>query len=227
MYLHDAHIANVVTSFATLGSGLVVTLFWWFDGKQPLRWLFFYLTIIITAIPTIIHHMYPTQQFWTSVDVMSNILLIWALEIALAGDFFSKVFYKKFVSVMTLINMLVILKLGYEIFSPPANLFLPLGEKSGFTFGETALILNAVLSVGIMAYYSKTCTQKQKSVLKVIVAIFILGLILATGSDDFIKPTFIGWHSLWHITGAFGFIVFWFFNHLRFSIEGGIENVSS
>lgn len=227
MYLHDAHISNVVTSFATLWSGIVVTLFWWFDGKQPLRWLFFYLTIIITAIPTIVHHMYPTQQFWTSVDIMSNILLVWALELALAGDFLKAISYKRFVFVLSVINGFVVLKLGYEIFSPPESIFLQLGEKSGFTFGEVALILNAILSVSVMAYYSKTFTQKQKSVLKILVLIFLLGLILATGNDDFIKPTFIGWHSLWHVTGAFGFVVFWFLNHLRFSIEGGIDNVSS
>ncbi|HOK08338.1 MAG TPA: hypothetical protein PLT82_00690 [Candidatus Hydrogenedens sp.] len=223
MYLHDAHVSNVVTSFATLWSGIIVTLFWLFDGKQPLRWLFFYFTIIITAIPTIIHHMYPTQQLWTSVDIITNILLVWALELALAGDFFKNMHYKRFVLILSVINFFVVFKLGYEIFAPPERVFLKLGEKSGFTFGEVALILNAILSVSIMTYYSKTFTQKQKYVLKILVVIFLLGLILATGSDDFIKPTFIGWHSLWHITGAFGFIVFWYFNHLRFSIEGDIK----
>lgn len=227
MYLHDAHISNVVTSFATLWSGIIVTLFWWYEGKQPLRWLFFYLAIIITAIPTIVHHMHPTQQFWTSIDIMSNILLVWALELALAGDFLKEVLYKKFVCVLSIINLLVVLKLGYEIYSPPEDIFLSLGEKSGFTFGEVALILNAILSVSVIAYYSKTFTRKQKSILKVLIAMFLLGLILATGSDDYIKPTFIGWHSLWHVTGAFGFVVFWFFNHLRFSREGDNKNVSS
>ncbi|MGC8737831.1 MAG: hypothetical protein ACP5UA_04190 [Candidatus Hydrogenedens sp.] len=227
MYLHDAHVSNVVTSFATLWSGIVVTLFWCYDGKQPLRWLFFYLTIIITAIPTIVHHMYPAQQFWTSVDIMSNILLVWALELALAGDFFKDMSYKRFIFILSVINCFVVLKLGYEIFVPPESVFLQLGEKSGFTFGEVSLILNAILSVSVMTYYSRTFTQKQKSVLKILVIIFLLGLILATGNDDFIKPAFIGWHSLWHITGAFGFVVFWFFNHLRFSIEGGINDVSS
>ncbi len=227
MYLHDAHVSNVVTSFATLWSGIIVTLFWYFDGRQPLRWLFFYITIIITAIPTIIHHKYPLQQFWTSVDVMSNILLIWALELALAGDFFKEPFRKKFISVVSIINLIVVLKLGYEIYAPPKGLFLPLGEKSGFTVGEVALILNALLSVIIFSYYSNTFSKKQKMVLKTIVFMFLLGLILATGSDDFIKPAFISWHSLWHITGAFGFVVLWFFNHLRFSIEGGTDNVGS
>jgi len=227
MYLHDAHISNVVTSFATLWSGIIVTLFWWYDSKQPLRWLFFYLTIIITAIPTIIHHMYPTQQFWTSVDIMSNILLVWALELALIGDFFMERSYKKFISVLSAINFLIVIKLVYEIFSPPEDVFLPLGEKGGFTFGEVALILNAVFCVAIMGYYSKTFTKKQKSILRILVVTFLLGLVLATGSDDYIKPTFIGWHSLWHVTGAFGFVIFWFFNHLRFSIEGDNKNVSS
>lgn len=227
MYLHDAHISNVVTSFATLWSGIIVTLFWWYDGKQPLRWLFFYLTIIITAIPTIIHHMYPTQQFWTSIDIMTNILLVWTLELALIGDFLKEMSYKKSVSVLSIINLLIVVKLGYEIFSPPKGVFLPLGEKGGFTFGEVTLILNAILCVTIMSYYSTTLTKKQKSILKVLVAMFLLGLALATGSDDYVKPTFIGWHSLWHVTGAFGFVVFWFFNHLRFSMEGDTKNVSS
>ncbi len=227
MYLHDAHVSNVVTSFATLWSGVIVTLFWWYDRKQPLRWLFFYITIIITAIPTIIHHMSPTQQFWTSVDIMSNILLVWALELALAGDFLKQPFRRQFVFILSIINLFVILKLGYEVISPPQNIFLPLGEKGGFTFGEIALILNAILSVIIISYYSRSFTKKQKSVMKVLVAIFLLGLLLATGSDDYIYPTFLSWHSLWHITGAFGFVVFWFFNHLRFSLEGGANNADS
>ncbi len=220
MYLHDAHIANVVTSFATLSSGIITTLFWYFDEKQPLRWLFFYLTIIITAIPTIIHHIFPTIQFWTSIDVMTNILLIWALELALAGDFFKPQTYKKFVSIISIINLIVILELGYEIFYPPKNLLISLGGKNGFPFGEIALILNAVLSVIILSYYTKTFTKKQKSVLMLLVFIFLIGLILSTGSDGFIYPRFIGWHSLWHVTGAFGFIVLWFFNHLRFVEKG-------
>ncbi|MCX8064516.1 MAG: hypothetical protein N3G21_05010, partial [Candidatus Hydrogenedentes bacterium] len=107
-YLHPAHVANVVTSFCLLWSGVILTLFWFLESNQPLRWLFFYFTIIITAIPTIIHHIIPENLSWTSLDIMSNVLLVVALELALVGDYFTQKVRMFFLWLFGTLNLLAI-----------------------------------------------------------------------------------------------------------------------
>lgn len=216
-YLHSAHVANVVTSFALLWAGILITIFWFLERNQPLRWLFFYLTVVITAIPTIIHHIMPKNLCWTSLDIMSNILVVVALELGLIGDYFSGSVQKSLWVVIGFLNLFVILYLVSIIFLPIPHIYLPLGRSKGFTLGEIALILNAIMVVIILGTNYTKLRRKEKAVFWGIVLTFLFGLFFATGSDDYIYPRYIGWHSMWHILGSYGFILFWYFNHLRFS----------
>ena len=218
-YLHPAHIANVVTSFAFLWSGIAVCLFWFIERTQPIRWLFFYITIIITAVPTIAHHIIPQDMSWTSLDIMSNILLVFSLQIALAGDYLSPKSHRLFLIILTIFNLLVFGYLLSLLFLPVPNFYLSLGNNKGFTLGEIALILNAILAVIILGLNFGKLDVREKVILLLIIAIFSMGLYFATGSDDYIYPKYIGWHSMWHLTASFGFVFFWYFNHLRFSVK--------
>lgn len=219
-YLHPAHVANVVTSFALLWSGLIITFFWFIEATQPLRWLFFYISIIITAIPTIVHHIIPLDEAWTALDITSNILVVFSLQLALAGDYFSRRIFKIFSIVSGVVNLILVVYLLCLLFLPVPNVYFSLGEGKGFTLGEFALILNAVVAVMILGSSYRKLTFRERVVLLVILGTFLLGLSLATGSDEYIFPKYIGWHSMWHLTGSFGFILFWYFNHLRFVNKG-------
>jgi hypothetical protein len=61
---------------------------------------------------------------------------------------------------------------------------------------------------------------KAKPLLLLVCAIFFCGMLLATASNDKIVPPFIPLHALWHLVGAYGFIVLWAFNHVRFAEFG-------
>jgi hypothetical protein len=46
---------------------------------------------------------------------------------------------------------------------------------------------------------------------------FLVGLGLASASNQQIGGSFLAYHALWHIVGAFGFVALWAFNEVRFS----------
>ena len=48
------------------------------------------------------------------------------------------------------------------------------------------------------------------------VGIFLVGMVLATAAETRVADPFLAFHALWHLVGAFGVIVFWAFNHVRF-----------
>lgn len=48
----------------------------------------------------------------------------------------------------------------------------------------------------------------------------LLGLGLATASGDTVRLRWVSYHALVRVVGAFGLVVLWAFNHVRFG-EGG------
>ncbi len=49
-------LANTVSAYATLLAGLVALALTALMGKQPRRWLFAYLCVFITGVPTVWYH---------------------------------------------------------------------------------------------------------------------------------------------------------------------------
>ncbi|MCX8065283.1 MAG: hypothetical protein N3G21_08955, partial [Candidatus Hydrogenedentes bacterium] len=149
--------------------------------------------------------------------IMSNVLLVVALELALVGDYFTQKVRMFFLWLFGTLNLLAIAYLFSILVFPIPNIYIPLGSSKGFSLGEIVLILNAIVSVVILAVNFGKLRKKEKVVFLVVVGMFLLGLVFATGSDGYIFPKHIAWHSMWHIVGSFGFVLFWYFNHLRFS----------
>jgi len=58
---------------------------------------------------------------------------------------------------------------------------------------------------------------RARPLLRLVVAIFAVGLLLASASNDKILYPFFALHALWHLVGAFGFAVLWAFNDVRFA----------
>jgi hypothetical protein len=56
-----------------------------------------------------------------------------------------------------------------------------------------------------------------KPLLRLVVAIFLVGLLLATATNEKIVYPFFAMHALWHLVGAFGFVVLGAFNDVRFA----------
>lgn len=218
-YLHDAHVANVVTSYATLLAGIMPVVYTLLTRNQPGRWMFVYVCIIITAIPTIIHHADPRIAFWTSTDVASNLLLAWSIQNAVSGDFMTVGARNTFMRLSTILNLGVFCWLTYEAVSGVKIPVIKFGEFGEFYLGEAALIINAWFVAGLFFKSYRRIPATARPFLLLTFFIFLIGMGIATADDGQINARFFAWHATWHIVGAFGFITLWIFNHIRFTVS--------
>jgi hypothetical protein len=228
--------ANAITSFATITAGVVTLVLWTALRGQPLRWAHAYLWILLTGIPTLGMHGYgePTasasHSYWIVADTGSNLILAWALQVAVLGDFWPRLQLRVAVASL-LLNLIAIGKMVHENFFAVARLHLiPLGDFGGFYAGEVMLIVDSVLVVSLLYLARPRIAPMAKPLLSITALMFLIGLGLATADNQEIGQLFgvpvLAYHALWHLVGAFGFLVLFFFNHLRFSASRASDALS-
>jgi hypothetical protein len=223
--------ANAITSFATLLAGVVTLALWAALPGQPRRWAHAYLWIVLTGIPTLGLHAYgepfraPSHPWWSVADTGSNLILAWAFQVAVLGDFWSRRVQRRAGAASLCANLLAI---GWMIrerfFADGPRFLIPLGEIGGFTAGEVTLILDALLVVALLYRSREHWPSRARPVLHVATALFLCGLALATAANPRVGTLFgvrvLAWHALWHLVGAFGFLALFVFNHVRFAESG-------
>ncbi len=214
--ISPADLANAVTSFATIFSGLMTLALTALMGRQPRRWLFAYLCIFITGLPTLWMHGFGEQFPARVSDIGTNLLLAWALQFAILGDYYSRRTQIRGALVSGLVNAAYV---AWLIVTRTRTLVIPLGGLGGFTLGETLLISNSLFAVGLLYARHARIPARARPLLYLFTGIFILGALLATASNSQVDFRVAAWHALWHIVGAFGFIAVWAFNHKRFAQE--------
>jgi hypothetical protein len=111
-------LANAVTSFATLLAGVFTFAMALMTGHHTGAWLFAYACIFITGIPTIGFHglgeVPVVSHAWRVSDTGSNLLLAWALQVAVLGDFYSSRVQRRFALASGLVNLAAIGWMIYE-----------------------------------------------------------------------------------------------------------------
>ncbi len=219
-YLHEAQLANIVTSYCTCLAGILPLAFTCLTRPQPGRWLFAYLCILITGIPTVWFHAQELNRLASSVDVGTNILLAWALQLAVTGDFMGKSTRRVFMGISTGINMLVIGWIFFRLTLPSNVAFVRFGGHGAFHLSEAALIVDSFVVLGLFVYYRKRIPGDAKGLIVLVFFMFFAGLVLASASNSRVAPRILPWHAAWHVVGAFGFITLWLFNHVRFNEIG-------
>lgn len=217
MYQHDAHLANIVTSYCTCLGGIMPMLYCLFTRVQPMRWFWVYFCVFLTGVPTVWLHAVEGNRVASFFDTGSNILLAWVIIVAITGDYMAPSPRKKILTVTLLFNVLVWAWLIYEIFAEEKKPLLRMYSTGNFYTGEVALIINSLIAAFVFVLYRHRIHAAAKPFLYLTLAIFLFGLVLATGDNDFITWYIVPWHAAWHIVGAFGFITLWFFNHIRFT----------
>jgi hypothetical protein len=218
-YMHEAHLANIVTSWCTCMAGLMPMIFWFITKKQPVRWFFAYCCILLTGIPTVWMHALEMQEGLKAAaffDTGSNVFLAWALLIAVSGDFMRPRRRAFLLTVVTAFNILAWGWMFSEIFGERRPV-IEFGGYGHFYAGELALILNAFIVTGVMVRFHKRVPAAAKPFLWLIVGMFLCGLFLASATNEHISFYVLPWHAAWHILGAFAFITWFFFNHVRFT----------
>jgi hypothetical protein len=81
MYLHEAQLANIVTSYCTCLGGVLPLLFCLLTRPHPRRWMLVYACVLITGIPTVWLHSMEGNRVASFFDVGTNILLALAYEV--------------------------------------------------------------------------------------------------------------------------------------------------
>jgi hypothetical protein len=218
--------SNAVTSYATLGAGVYTVSMALLLGGHPGRWLHAYAWIFLTGIPTLGLHGFgepfgaPSHPYWSVADTGSNLVLAWALQLAVLGDFDSR---RAQVRVGVLSGLVNLAAIGWMIqerfFAAERHYALTLGTFGGFYIGELVLILDSLLVVGLFYRARHRIAGRAMPLLHLVAITFVLGLALATAKNPQIG--FGGsatYHGMWHLVGAFGFLAMFVFNQIRFDV---------
>jgi hypothetical protein len=216
-------LANTTTAFATLLSGCGCLWLSWALGPQPRRWRLAYWSVVVTGVFTITLHgfgetapVFGPRWLWAMLDTGSNIVVAWALALAVLGDYYSPEAQRRGRLVLSL-TMLVGLTWHVldELPGAARTHLIALGPWGGFYAGETCLILMAFCVVALLAYRHRQIHQPARRVLAFCVGVFLFGLLCATAANDVVLFPFFAVHALWHLVSATGFLSLWAYNHVR------------
>lgn len=215
--LSPASLANTVTAFAAILSGILCITLTFLTRPQPYRWLFAYLCLVLTGGPTIWFHGFGESVPASIADIASNYLFAWSLQYAVLGDYYRRRHRYAIAGASALVNLASIV---YKILAGPQRskvLAIPLGGETGFTVTEVVLILDALLVLALLFAKVGKMYEGSRPLLYLTMVVFVVGLVLAGPADSIVGFGIIPYHAAWHIVGSFGVMTLWFFNFVRFT----------
>ena len=223
--LPDFGLANTITGFATLFSGCTCLALTRLVHPQPARWRFVYWAIVVTGVFTVTLHGFGEtvsgfgpRWIWAFLDTGSNIVVAWAIGLGVLGDYYSSAQQRRGRVLLTLAMAIGVAWHFYDRLPGVERHYLvPLGAWGGFYPGESWLIALSWTTVALFYRRRDRIPPAAKPLLFLVVAIFLVGLVLATAANERIVYPFFAMHALWHLVGAFGFVVLWAFNDFRFA----------
>jgi len=221
-------LANTITGFATFFSGCACLVLAWAIHPHPLRWRFAYWMIVVTGVFTVTLHgfgetnpIFGPRWFWGFLDTGSNIVVAWALAMAVLGDYYGASAQRRGRAILTLAMVAGIAWHFYDRLPSTSRAYLiPLGDWGGFYPGESCLIALSWTMVGLLVARRQRISERAWRILMLVFALFFLGMLLATARNDVVLFPFLALHALWHLVSAFAFVGLWAFNHVRFAMEG-------
>jgi len=220
-------LANTVTGFATLFSGILPLLLTRYMRAQPPRWVFAYWMIVITGVFTVTLHgfgetnpVWGERWFWAFLDTGSNIVVAWAIAFAIVGDFYASPTRRWAFPALTLLMVVGVAWHFYDRLPDTERLLvIPLGEWGGFYPGEAWLIGFSILNVALFFKNWQRIPAGARPLLVLTALAFFCGMLLASATNEKIVYPFLSLHALWHLVSAYGFILLWAFNDQRFSLD--------
>jgi hypothetical protein len=224
--LPDFGLANTITGFATFFSGCTCLVLSRLVHPQPARWRFVYWMIVVTGVFTVTLHGFGEtvsgfgpRWIWAFLDTGSNIVVAWAIALAVLGDDGGDTAPHRRARVALTAAMAIGVAWHFVDRLPGTkrHYLVPLGAWGGFYPGETWLIALSWVTVVLFYRRRDRIPPRAKPLLRLTVAIFFGGMLLATASNERIVYPFFAMHALWHLVGAFGFVVLWAFNDVRFA----------
>jgi hypothetical protein len=222
--LPAAGLANTITGFATLFSGLVALVLCRTVAPQPARWIFVYWTLAVTGVFTVTLHgfgetnpVFGPPWLWGFLDTGSNIVVAWAIAWAVLGDYYGPAARRRGRIAVTLAMAVGVAWHLYDRLPSTERAYLiPLGGWGGFYPGETWLIALSWTVVALFVARRARIPARARPLLWAVFGLFLVGMGLATARNDVVVYPFLAMHALWHLVGAFAFVLLWAFNHVRF-----------
>jgi hypothetical protein len=223
--LPDFGIANTITGFATLFAGVTCLALERLVHRQPARWRFVYWMIVVTGVFTVTLHGFGETVsgfgppwFWSFLDTGSNIVVAWAIALGVLGDYYTPPQQRAGrVALTAAMAIGVAWHFVDRLPGTERHYLIPLGAWGGFYPGESWLIALSWVTVVLFHRRRERIPPPARPLLRLVVAIFFAGMLLATASNERILYPFFALHALWHLVGAFGFVVLWAFNDVRFA----------
>jgi hypothetical protein len=215
-------LANTITGFATLFAGLLPLAICYLVDRHPPRWMLVYWLIVVTGVFTITLHgfgetnpMIIERWFWAFLDTGSNIVVVWAIVLAVLADFYASE-TQRWARPLATVMMLIGVAWHFYDRATAGGYVIGFGGWGGFKPGQTWLILFSLAATALFYVKRKDIPPKAMPLLVLVTVTFLVGLGLATAKNDTIVFPFLSLHALWHVVGAFGFIALWAFNDVRF-----------
>jgi len=208
-------VANSITSFATIFAG-VITLTLGGLHRHPRHWMIVYGAVLLTGLPTLWYHGSNEQVFAARIsDIGTNLLLAWCVARAALIDFYT-MRSRNIVAGVSALSIIAYLG-WYAAVGPVLSrvVVLSFGAFGGFTVGELVLISNSLLGTFLMGLRIGQAPAQARPYFWITVAWFLAGMLAATASNQQIDFGFMAWHALWHIIGAFGFVMLWAYTDAR------------
>lgn len=215
-------LANTITGFATLFSGMIALAICHLSQRHPPRWMLVYWLIVVTGIFTITLHgfgetnrVFGERWFWAFLDTGSNIVVAWGITRAVLEDFYTPVTQKWARPASTAI-MLIGVAWHFQDRFASGGYIVGFQGWGGFSPGEVWLIAFSIANTTLFYIKRNAIAANVMPLLLLVTGMFLVGLGLATANNDTILFPFLSLHALWHLVSAFGFIALWAFNDVRF-----------
>ena len=185
-----------------------------FVKPQPARWRFVWLSVFLTGLPTLGWHGFPSRT-WHILDVGSNLLVAWAVQNAVLGDYHSPALRRVMIRVSGAVNALAVLAMIAQSFGDALGDSVSFGAFGGYHWGELVLIADSFVVVGLFWSARARIPERAAALLRVTLLTFLVGLGLSTAKGTTVHLTVLSYHATWHVVSAFGFIFLWAYNHVR------------
>ncbi len=216
-------LANTITGFATLFSGLTALAFCWLIARHPRHWMLVYWLIVVTGVFTITLHgfgetnpVWGERWVWAFLDTGSNIVVAWGIARAVLIDFFTPK-TQAWARPLALVLMLIGIAWHFQGRASAGGYLVGFGGWGGFNPGEAWLILFSIANTALFYAKRQSIPARAMPLLLLVTTLLLVGLGLATASNEAILFPFLSLHALWHLVGAFGFVTLWAFNDVRFT----------
>lgn len=205
-----------------LFAGLLPLAVCYLVERHPQRWMLVYWLITLTGVFTVTLHgfgetnpVFGVRWFWAFLDTGSNIIVVWAIVLAVLADFYTlstQSWARPFATVLMLASV------AWHFFDRAAGggYLIGLGDWGGFKPGQASLIAFSLVAAALFLIKRAAIPVKAMPLLGLTTAIFVVGLLLAMATSEKVEFPFFSLHAIWHVVGGFGFLALWVFNDVRF-----------